>query len=211
MNAEGDMDHTRGKQPPRRNSPKINNSYNPNGLFGSETIEPSARGSYPESDLSKNISDTEASEAMAAYFARIAETFNLPRSVAGIYHTLFVAEKELSFTEIVESSGLSKASASTGLKLLESMLAVEIVHVPNDRSTYYRPELSLRRLASGFLKQSLLPGLDAGGRLLESAPSDSDETLSEHFSTRLASLRSWHESSRDLLPLLAALGEIKVE
>ena len=161
--------------------------------------------------MSISTSDAAASEAMAAYFARVAETFNLPRSVAGIYHTLFVAEKELSFTEIVERSGLSKASASTGLKLLESMLAVEIVHVPNDRSTYYRPELSLRRLASGFLKQSLLPGLDAGGRLLESAPSDSDETLSEHFSTRLSSLRSWHESSRDLLPLLAALGEIKVE
>ncbi len=148
---------------------------------------------------------------MAAYFARVAETFSLPRSVAGIYHTLFVAEKDLSFTEIVEISGLSKASASTGLKLLESMLAVEIVHVPNDRNTYYRPELSLRRLASGFLKQALLPGLEAGGRLLESAPSPSDENLSEYLSTRLTSLRSWHSSSCDILPLLAALGEIELK
>ncbi len=147
---------------------------------------------------------------MAAYFARVAETFSLPRSVAGIYHTLFVAEKDLSFTEIVENSGLSKASASIGLKLLESMLAVEIVHVPNDRNTYYRPELSLRRLAAGFFKQSLLPGLEAGGRHLSAAPSSSDETLSEHHAARLASLRSWHESSNELLPLLAALGEIDV-
>ena len=160
--------------------------------------------------LSASTSDTEASEAMAAYFARVAETFSLPRSVAGIYHTLFVAEKDLSFTEIVENSGLSKASASTGLKLLESMLAVEIVHVPNDRNTYYRPELSLRRLAAGFLKQSLLPGLEAGGRLLESVSSESEETLSEHFSKRLSSLRSWHSSSKDLLPLLAALGNLEV-
>ena len=152
-----------------------------------------------------------ASEAMAAYFARVAETFNLPRSVAGIYHTLFVAEKALSFTEIVKESGLSKASASTGLKLLESMLAVAVVHVPNDRNTYYRPELSLRRLAAGFLRQSLLPGLEAGGHHLDSAPSKSDETLSELYSTRLSSLRSWHESSKDLLPLLAALGEINVD
>ena len=148
---------------------------------------------------------------MAAYFARVAETFSLPRSVAGIYHALFLAEKDLSFTEIVETSGLSKASASTGLKLLESMLAVEIIHVPNDRNTYYRPELSIRRLAAGFLKQSLLPGLEAGGRLLESAPSTSAETLSCHYSTRIASLRSWHESSKELLPLLAALGEINVD
>jgi hypothetical protein len=148
---------------------------------------------------------------MAAYFARVAETFNLPRSVAGIYHTLFVAAKALSFTEIVQESGLSKASASTGLKLLESMLAVAIVHVPNDRNTYYRPELSLRRLAAGFLKQSLLPGLEAGGLHLDGAPSNSDETLSDHHSKRLSSLRSWHESSKDLLPLLAALGEINVD
>jgi len=148
---------------------------------------------------------------MAAYFARVADTFSLPRSVAEIYHTLFVAEKDLSFTEVVENSGLSKASASTGLKLLEGMLAVEIIHVPNDRNTYYRPELSLRRLASGFLKQSLLPGLEAGGRLLESAPSPSDENLSEHLSTRLTRLRSWHSSSKDLLPLLAALGKIRMK
>ena len=148
---------------------------------------------------------------MAAYFARVAETFNLPRSVAGIYHTLFVAQTDLSFTEIVEQSGLSKASASTGLKLLESMLAVEIVHLPNDRNTYYRPELSLRRLAAGFLKQSLLPGLEAGGRILDTAPHDSDQTLSEHYSIRLSSLRSWHRSSKGLLPLLADFGEINVE
>jgi len=148
---------------------------------------------------------------MAAYFARVADTFNLPRSVAGIYHTLFVAEKDLSFTEIVENSGISKASASTGLKQLESMHAVEIVHVPNDRNTYYRPELSLRRLGAGFLKQSLLPGLEAGARHLDGAPPNSDETLSDHYSARIASLRSWHESSKDLLPILAALGEINVE
>ena len=152
-----------------------------------------------------------ALDAMAAYFFRVAETFNLPRSVAAIYHTLFVAEDPLSFTQIVENAGLSKASASTGLKLLERMLAVEVVHVPNDRNTYYQPELSLRRVAAGFLKQSLLPGLEAGGRLLENAPSVSDETLSEHFSARLSSLQSWHESCKDLLPLLAALGEIEVQ
>ena len=148
---------------------------------------------------------------MGAYFARVSETFNLPRSVGGIYHTLFVAEKDLSFTEIVEQSGLSKASASTGLKLLESMLAVEIVHVPNDRNTYYRPELSLRRLAAGFLKQSLLPGLEAGGRMLELGPSPFAENLSRHLSNRLSSLKSWHQSSKDLLPLLTTLSEIMVE
>ena len=152
-----------------------------------------------------------ALDAMAAYFFRIAETFNLPRSVAAIYHTLFVAEEALSFTQIVENSGLSKASASTGLKLLERMLAVEVVHIPNDRNTYYRPELSLRRVAAGFLQQTLLPGLEAGGRVLEAAPGDDEAQLSEHLHARLFNLRSWHESSKELLPLFAALGELEMQ
>ena len=183
-------------------------------LVGSEILEPTPLVRYQHEErgvLGKSKSDIAASEAMAAYFARVAETFSLPRSVAGIYHALFLAEKDLSFTEIVETSGLSKASASTGLKLLESMLAVEIVHVPNDRSTYYRPELSIRRLAAGFLKQSLLPGLEAGERHLDIATTNSDSTLSYHYSGRLASLRSWHEASKDILPLLAAVGELNVE
>ena len=151
-----------------------------------------------------------ALDAMAAYFFRVAETFNLPRSVAAIYHTLFVAEEALSFTQIVENSGLSKASASTGLKLLERMLAVEVVHIPNDRNTYYRPELSLRRVAAGFLQQTLLPGLEAGARVLEAAPGDDEAQLPEHLQNRLSSLRTWHATSRDLLPMLAALGNLEV-
>jgi hypothetical protein len=149
----------------------------------------------------------QATEAMIAYFCRVADTFSLPRSVALIYHTLFVAEEPLSFTGIVERGGLPKAGASTGLKLLERMRAVEQVVVPASRSTYYRPELSLRRLAAGFLEQSLRPGLEAGGRLLDAAPPSDDPALPEHLQHRLASLRTWHETSRGLLPMLAALGE----
>jgi DNA-binding transcriptional regulator GbsR (MarR family) len=144
---------------------------------------------------------------MTGYFCRVADTFGLPRSVALIYHELFVAREPLSFKEIVERAGLSKGSASTGLKMLERMRAVEVVVVPASRSTYYRPELSLRRLASGFIEQSLLPGLDAGGRLLDNAPSSADPALPDHLRHRLSSLRKWHETSASLLPMLTALGE----
>jgi DNA-binding transcriptional ArsR family regulator len=156
---------------------------------------------------SSKIAD-QAVEAMTGYFCRIADTFGLPRSVALIYHALFVAEEPLSFTEIVDRSGLSKGSASTGLKMLERMRAVEVVVVPASRSTYYRPELSLRRLAAGFLQHSLLPGLDAGGRMLDTAPSTEHPKLPDHLRQRLSSLRHWHEASQGLLPMLAAISEI---
>ncbi len=151
-------------------------------------------------------SDLEATRRIAEYFCRLADTINLPRSVALIYHTLFLADEPLSFGEIVERSGLSKASASTGLKLLERMHGVEIVVRPDDRRTFYRPELSLRRLATGFLEQNLQPGLRDGSRLLEEIGHSADDgQLSSHLRERIASLRRWHELAGDLLPLLSAL------
>lgn len=145
---------------------------------------------------------------MLGYFCRVADTFGLPRSVAQIYHALFIADEALSFTEIVDRALLSKASASTGLKLLERMRAVQVVVVPGSRSTYYRPELSVRRVASGFFEQSLLPGLEAGRRLLDDAPSADDPALPHHLRQRLASVHRWHEASQGLLPMIAALGDL---
>lgn len=94
----------------------------------------------------------------------------LPRSFAPIYHSLCVAEKRLSFTEIVDHAGIAQGSASTGLEMLARMHAVKVVDVAASRSSYYRPELSLRRIAAGFLKQSLLRSLEAGGRVYTTPP-----------------------------------------
>lgn len=184
------------------------------GFCGSENLEHRHAACYPPPvpvmsarKPSPSRTADQAAEAMAGYFCRVADTFGLPRSVALIYHALFVAEEPLCFNEIVDQAALSKAGTSTGLKTLERMRAVEQVVVPGSRSTYYRPELSLRRLAGGFLEQSLLPGLEAGGRLLETAPAADDPALPDHLKHRLSSLRTWHETSRELLPMLAALGE----
>jgi len=152
----------------------------------------------------KTTTDASVSATIAAYFCRLADTVGLPRSVALIYHSLFLAGDPLSFNEIVERSGLSKASASTGLKLLERMRALEQVIIPDDRRTYYRPELSLRRLVTGFIAESVNPGLDAGQRLLDQAETAADSTpdLDPLLSERLTSLRHWHQMTQDLLPVL---------
>ncbi len=146
------------------------------------------------------------SETLPAYFCRMADTIGLPRSVALIYHTLFLAEDPLSFGDIVERSGLSKASGSTGIKLLERMRGIERVMIPDDRRTFYRPELSMRRLVTGFIEESLQPGLEAGQRLLDQVDTGgASRDLSPILAERFASLRRWHEMTRDLLPGLSAL------
>lgn len=135
----------------------------------------------------------------------MADTVGLPRSVAQIYATLFLSPVPLSFGDIVDMAGLSKASASTGLKFLERMRGAEIVVVPDDRRTFYRAELSVRRLVGGFVQESLQPGLDAGQRLLDTAAAVADDELPPLLKERLGSLRTWHALTRDLLPTLADL------
>lgn len=150
-----------------------------------------------------NTAESEVRIVLSSYFCRMADTIGLPRSVALIYNALFLSPRPLCFGDIVESTGLSKASASTGLRLLERMRGSEIVVIPNDRRTFYRAELSVRRVVAGFVQETLQPGLDAGQRLLDTASSLPQGELSPILSERLTSLRHWHDLTRQLVPALA--------
>ena len=147
-----------------------------------------------------------ASELVLAYFCRCADTIGLPRSLAQLYATLFLSEEPLAFEEIVARSGLSKASASTGLRDLERLHGVERVMVAQDRRSYYQAQLSLRRLLGAFVAETVKPGLHDGDRLLREAlvlATEGDH--SEHFKARLHSLVAWHDQASEILPMLAVL------
>jgi len=146
-------------------------------------------------------------ELVLAYFSRAAETIGLPRSVAQIYATLFLSEQPLAFEEIVALSGLSKASASTGLRDLERLQGVERVVIPADRRSFYRAQLSIRRIVGAFMAESIKPGIDDGARLLGKAAASLDShsqvAVSDHFRSRLQSLLTWHDRASEILPILA--------
>ena len=144
-----------------------------------------------------------ARQEMSAYFCRLADSFGLPRSVALIYGTLFLAENPLPVSEIIEESGLSKGSVSAGIRLLERMGFIHLVVDASDRRNFYRPELSLRRLAAGLIEESFTPALKRGDKILAEVAKDED--LSDHLKTRLASLQNWNETAPGLLPALSLL------
>jgi DNA-binding transcriptional regulator GbsR (MarR family) len=136
----------------------------------------------------------DASELVTAYVSRCADTIGLPRSLAQLYATLFLSETPLPFEEIVVRSGLSKASASTGLRDLERLHGVERVMVANDRRSFYQAQLSLRRLLSAFVAESVASGLKDGARLLDDAMVvTEDGAHSDHFKARLHSLVAWND------------------
>ena len=153
------------------------------------------KGSLAETDTAR--------QELSAYFCQLADSFGLPRSVALIYGALFLAENPLPVSEIIEESGLSKGSVSSGLRFLERVGFIHLVVDPSDRRTFYRPELSMRRLAAGLIEENFAPALKRGETLLNEVAKNSE--LSDHFKTRLASLESWNETALGLLPALSLL------
>ncbi len=154
--------------------------------------------------MSGDLAETEtARQELSAYFCQLADSFGLPRSVALIYGALFLAEDPLPVSEIIKESGLSKGSVSSGLRFLERMGFIHLVVEPSDRRTFYRPELSMRRLATGLIEENFTPALKRGETLLDEVTKNSE--LSDHLKTRLASLETWNETALGFLPALSLL------
>lgn len=149
--------------------------------------------------------DARVEDLLTSYFSRMADAVGLPRSVALIYRILFLSPDPISFQQIVETSGLSKASASTGLRLLERMRALEVITVQSDRRTFYKAELSIRRLLSGFIEHTLQPTFEAGDRCLAGMDDGQEHSLSPLHAERLASVREWHRMAREIIPLLSLI------
>ena len=154
--------------------------------------------------MKRKLAETDtARQELSAYFCQLADSFGLPRSVALIYGTLFLAENPLPVSQIIEESGLSKGSVSSGLRFLERVGFIHLVVDPSDRRTFYRPELSMRRLAVGLIEENFTPALKRGETLLDEVAKNSE--LSDHLKTRLASLQSWNETALGILPALSLL------
>jgi DNA-binding transcriptional regulator GbsR (MarR family) len=158
-------------------------------------------------DLRSGLNPVEAE--FVRFFVHLATFLNLPRSVGELFGYLFAAESPRPFDEIVSALGISKGSASQGLKWLAQIGAITTVYVPRDRRTFYEPETSMRKLFGSAVQESLRPRLEGNGRLVEAieeriaAHSSGDEA--EHYRTRLSSLRNWNEKALVLLPLLDKL------
>jgi len=91
-----------------------------------------------------------ARQELPAYFCQLANSFGLARSAALIYGTLFLAESLLPVSEIIEESGLSKGSVSSGLRFLERMGFIHLVVESSDLRTFYHlaPFLQTARAGS---------------------------------------------------------------
>ncbi len=143
------------------------------------------------------------------HFADLAAMLAQPRSYGQIYGLLFASTRPLSFTDIVERLDLSKGSVSQGLKALREVGAIRPAEGPDWRREHFVAETELRKLISGFLKESIQPQLKRGASRVEAlrsrhrAAAGSRNGAGRALQARLDKLRSWHRKGAALLPLVA--------
>ena len=162
----------------------------------------------PETASPALLSDLESE--VIGLFVQLSHVFGQPRSVAEIYGLLFISSRPLAMDHLINRLGLSKGSASQGLRFLRTNGAVKMVYVAGDRRVHYEAVAELRNLAGRFLRDQLVPRLDGSlNRIDEIAgrvnqlPADERDRVSN----RISVLQSWGQRSREFLPVISALLE----
>lgn len=141
-------------------------------------------------------------------FVQICGVLGMPRSVGEIYGLLFISPQPLAMDEIMIRLGMSKGSASQGLKFLRGAGAVQPVLVPSDRRMHYEAVAELRNLVTRFLQHKFIPHLDTSLARLDRI-TELTKTLPpeerRHVQGRLKLLQSWERNSRRVLPIMAKI------
>ncbi|HTB80523.1 MAG TPA: transcriptional regulator [Opitutaceae bacterium] len=155
------------------------------------------------------------------FFAEVVQVAGVAKSVGHIYGLLYASPEPLSFSDIVERLRVSKGSASQGLRLLRSLGAINVAkpplstHGPHDagseaellRRDYYEPELSLRKLVGGVLRERVAPltatGADRLTRLRGLVKQNGKNKI--FYLNRIKQLETWQRRLKTVLPVLGMM------
>jgi DNA-binding transcriptional regulator GbsR (MarR family) len=141
-------------------------------------------------------------EILVDVFSELADLFGNPRSHGQIYGLLFASPEPLTMVAISDRLRISKGSASQGLRALENLGAVERNN--SQRSATYSAKLELKLLISGFVRQRLLPRLEASQSLLAELPPLLKTLPPGHqadYRLRLDRVTKWHRRALQFLPI----------
>lgn len=144
-----------------------------------------------------------------SFFSDVVQLFGVPKSVGQIYGLLYASPAPLGFPDIVERLEISKGSASQGLQLLRSLGAINEAEDKRNgsRGVAFEPELSLRQLVTGVLRERIAPmastGADSLKRLKDLAERAPENT--KFYLERAKQLETWRKRFTTVMPLLTAL------
>ena len=142
-----------------------------------------------------------------ALFIHVFGALSLPRSIGEIYGLLFSTQDPLSLDDVQARLQLSRGSASEGLRWLRSLGAVNQVYLAGIRKEHFTAETSLRKLASGYLRDRIAPHLENGPSRLSGLESSIDlASPTAHFEkSRVGQIAGWYKFFGKALPLVKVL------
>jgi DNA-binding transcriptional regulator GbsR (MarR family) len=144
-------------------------------------------------------------------FVRAAQLLSIPRSIGEIYGLLFSSAEPLSMEEVIEQLGISKGSASQGLRWLREVGAARTIYRAGDRRDRFVAETELRKLALGFLRESVEPHLHRGVEYLDHIHAAAGEQPAgearDFAKDRAAKLKRWHKFGTQILPAFLRITE----
>ncbi len=110
--------------------------------------------------LTGGICSSKARREMIEASGRFLQLLGLPRSTGQIFGLLYLTPEPLALDHVAEKLAISRASVSTGLRLLASWGAIRQVWVPGERRDYYEATADLGTLLTrsyaDFFKPRLL-------------------------------------------------------
>lgn len=144
---------------------------------------------------------TPVEQEMVAFFVGLAQVLGLPRSLGEIYGLTYASPQPVCLGDLCERLGMSKGSASQGLRLLVTLGALKPVYVPGERRDFFEPERSLKLIVSRLLGERLQPHLASGRARLDRMQSLlAQGAVDPLVLSRVNSLRTWHGKAEKLLP-----------
>lgn len=157
-----------------------------------------------EADNEAGLSDFEAQ--VVGFFCDGVRLLGLPKSIGEIYGLLYISQDPLSIDDLVKRLSISKGSASQGLRALRELGAVREAAGASGRRIYYEPDVELKQLVGGFIKEQVRPHLASGEEKLSKLKAMVREmrgdARSDFYAVRLERLAGWSKRARIVLPLL---------
>jgi DNA-binding transcriptional regulator GbsR (MarR family) len=157
---------------------------------------------------SANGAVTEMEAEVISLFVQLSRVLGQPRSFAEIYGLLFISGRPLAMDDLIERLHLSKGSASQGLKFLRNAGAIRMVYAPGDRRVHYEAVAELRNLVARFLRDYVVPELDASEARLQHIAGMVKQMPAgerERIAPRITMLQSWEKRTRRFLPVVLKL------
>lgn len=172
-------------------------------LWFHDDVSDSASESDSLSDIEQQV------VSLCADGVRVA---GLPKSIGEIFGLLYVSPKPLALDDLVLRLGISKGSASQGLKTLRTLGAIRESEGPDARRTYFEADIKLKQLVGGFIKEQLRPHITSGEERLRGIEAlvkeETDDELRTFYEGRVRKMQRWSKQARLVFPLLQrVLGE----